>query len=104
MPDERFDLSLLPDGLRHLAPLIARYAESDDADRLELVENASDDELRELSEGPVAHWDTINAFLDENVEAEPGPRQDVALALDSFSQAALEARHALEERGARPGP
>jgi hypothetical protein len=63
-----------------------------------LVENASDEDLRELSEAPSAHWEAINAFLDENVAAEPGPRQDVALALDSFSQAAMEARYELEGR------
>jgi cell division protein FtsI/penicillin-binding protein 2 len=98
MADE-LDFDLLPEELRTLAPLIARYAESDDVDRSELLENASDEELRELSEAPSAHWDAINAFLDENVAAEPGPRQDVALALDSFSQAAMEARYALDERG-----
>jgi hypothetical protein len=96
---EALDLSLLPEELQHLGPLIARYAESDDVDRSQLLANASDPELRELSEAPTAHWDAINAFLDENVEAEPGPGQDVALALDSFSQAAMEARYELEERG-----
>jgi hypothetical protein len=97
MSDE-LDFSLLPEELRHLSPLIARYAESDDVDRSALLANASDEELRELSEGPGAHWDAINTFLDENVAGEPGPRQDVALALDSFSQAAMEARNELEQR------
>jgi cell division protein FtsI/penicillin-binding protein 2 len=97
---EELDISLLPEELRHLRPLIARYAESDDVDRAELLANASDEELRYLIEGPSAHWDAINAFLDENVEAEPGPRQDVALALDSFSQAAMEARYELQGRDA----
>jgi hypothetical protein len=99
MSDE-LDFSLLPEELRGLAPLIARYAESDDVDRAEVLATASDKELRELSEGPSAHWDAINAFLNENVEAEPGPRQDVALAVDSFSQAAMEARYELEGRDA----
>lgn len=92
------DLSLLPAELQSLASLISRYAESDDVGRAELLEQASDEELRELSEAPSGHWPTINAFLDANVRAEPGPRQDVALALDSFSQAALEARYELKER------
>jgi hypothetical protein len=39
--------------------------------------------------------EAINAFLDENVAADPGPAQDVALALDSFSQAAMEAKHVI---------
>lgn len=98
MTDE-LDFSLLPEALQPLAPLISRYAESDDVDRSELLENASDAELRELSDAPAAHWDAINAFLDENVAADPGPAQDVALALDSFSQAAMEARYTLQERG-----
>ena len=95
---DEVDVSLLPEELRHLAPLITRYAESDDVKRSELIETASDDELRELAGAPTAHWDAINAFLDDNVAAHPGEHQDVALALDSFSQAAMEARYALEGR------
>jgi hypothetical protein len=34
-------------------------------------------------------------LLDENVAADPGPAQDVALALDSFSQAAMEAKYVI---------
>ena len=94
------DVSLLPAELQPLAPLISRYAESDDVGRSELLEQATDEELRELSAAPSAHWGAINAFLDENVAAEPGPRQEVALALDSFSQAAMEARYELERRRA----
>jgi len=36
--------------------------------------------------------------LDENVAGDAGPLQDVALALDSFSQAALEAKLELDQR------
>jgi hypothetical protein len=97
MPTD-LDLSLLPDELRHLGPLIARYSESDDLVRSDLLATLSDDELRTLSDAPSAHWDTINAYLDEYVASRPGPRQDVALALDSFAQAAMEARYELESR------
>jgi hypothetical protein len=93
------DFSLLPEELQHLAPLISRYAESDDVERSKLLERASDAELHELAEAPVGHWDAINAFLDANVAADPGPAQDVALALDSFAQAAMEARFVLDARG-----
>jgi cell division protein FtsI/penicillin-binding protein 2 len=99
--EEELDFSVLPDELRHLTPLISRYSESDDVDRSALLEQASDGELRELSEAPEAHWETINGFLDENVEARPGPTQDVALALDSFAQAAMEARLELDARADR---
>ena len=98
---EELDFSILPDELRSLAPLISWYAESDDVDRSELLEQASDEELRELSEAPEAHWEAINTFLDRNVEAEPGPSQDVALALDSFAQAAMEAKLELDTRADR---
>jgi len=95
---QELDFTLLPDELLQLTPLISRYAESDDADRSELLEQASDADLRELSRAPDGHWEAINAFLDENVTADPGPAQDVALALDSFSQAAMEAKYELERR------
>ncbi|HYX85993.1 MAG TPA: hypothetical protein VE777_13555 [Gaiellales bacterium] len=100
MRDEELDFSLLPNELRRLGPLIARYAESDDVIRAAMLEKATDEDLRELSSAPVEHWDAINAYLDENIRAEPSPRQAVALALDSFSQAAMEARFELERRGA----
>lgn len=98
MPDDRLDFTLLPSELQHLAPLIARYSESDDVERATTLASASDQELRALSDGPGLHWDAINAFLDENVAVDPGPLQDVALALDSFSQAALEAKLELDRR------
>jgi hypothetical protein len=94
------DYSLLPDDLRRLAPLIARYCESDDVARSALLREASGEELRELSAAPKGDWEAINAFLDEYVPAEPGPRQDVALALDSFAQAAIEAGFELNRRAA----
>jgi len=98
MADDQLDFTLLPSELQHLGPLIARYAESDDVDRSAILAHATDEELRALSDGPSQHWDAINAFLDANVAGEPGPLQDVALALDSFSQAALEAKLELDRR------
>jgi hypothetical protein len=98
MPEEQPDFTLLPSELQHLAPFIASYAESDDAERSAILARASYQELRALADGPSPHWDAINAFLDENVAGDPGPLQDVALALDSFSQAALEAKLELDRR------
>jgi hypothetical protein len=85
------DFTLLPDELQPLAPLIRKYAVADDVERSEQLSNASTNELRELSVAAEPHWDAINAYLDENMSP-PGPRQEMALALDSFSQAAMEAR------------
>ena len=98
MASDALDFSLLPNDLQPLAPLIAKYAESDDAERGDLLANASTDELRELSTAADPHWDAINAFLNDNMD-EIGPRQDLALALDGFSQAAMEAASELEQRG-----
>ena len=97
MPDDDLDLSLLPEGLQSLAPLVARFAEADDVGREELLANASEAELRELSEAPTEHWDAINAFLDENVAAGPGPLQDVALAARRVL--AGRARGSIRDRG-----
>jgi hypothetical protein len=69
----------------------------DDVKRAELLDKASTDELRALSSAANSHWDAINAYLDENMSP-PGPRQDVALALDSFAQAAMEAGLELQNR------
>jgi hypothetical protein len=94
------DFSLLPDELRPLAPLIGRYAASDDVERSERLSAASIDELQALRDSTQPHWHAINAFLDEHVAGPPGAHQDVVLALDSFAQAAMEADLELEERGA----
>ena len=85
------DFTLLPDELQPLTPLIRKYAVADDVERSEQLSNASTNELRELSAAAEPHWDAINAYLDKNMSP-PGPRQEMALALDSFSQAAMEAR------------
>ena len=93
------DFTLLPDQLQPLAPLIRKYAVADDIERSEQLAKASTNELRELSVAAEPRWDAINAYLDENMNP-PGPRQDMALALDSFSHAAMEARLELQNRGA----
>ena len=61
MPAGDIDLSLLPEGLQHRAPLVARFAEADDVDREELLASASESELLELSGAPAEHWDAVNA-------------------------------------------
>ncbi len=93
------DFTLLPDELQPLATLIRKYAVADDVERSALLAKASTNELRELSAAAEPHWDAINAYLDKNMSP-PGPRQDMALALDSFSHAAMEARLELQDREA----
>jgi hypothetical protein len=77
--------------------MIRRYAVADDIARSALVAAASSDELQAMSCAASPHWDAINVYLGENMTP-PGPRQDVALALDSFAQAAIEAHLELEQR------
>jgi hypothetical protein len=96
-----FEPQLLPESLRRLQGLIARYCESDDVVREQLLAQASDEQLTELRDAPAGLWDDINWFLDQWVASPPGPYQDAAVALDAFSQAAMEARLVLEHRAAR---
>jgi hypothetical protein len=89
------DLSRLPESLQRLAPLIRQWARGDDEARSTQLHGASDDELRELRDAPEGLWDSINAYLDENIESgEPYE----AIVLGSFAEAALEAAIELENR------
>jgi hypothetical protein len=56
--------------------------------------------LRQLVATTEPRWDAINAYLEENMDP-PGPKQDVAIALDGFAQAAMEASSVLENRETR---
>jgi hypothetical protein len=85
------DLGLLPEDLRPLAPLIRRFSVSDDVERAERLVAATPEERAELERATQPHWDAINAYLDEHIDAAGTPEQDVACALDAFAQAAMEA-------------
>lgn len=98
--DLDLDFSLLPLDLRPLAPLMPRYAQSDDVIRSQLLADASTTDLQDLVSAAAPHWSAINAFLDSNMDP-PGPSQDLALALDSFSQAAMEAAFELDRPGSQ---
>lgn len=98
MTDEsELDFGLLSPELQGLAPFISKYGEGDDLVREELLSGAPADELARIITATDPHWDSINEFLNENME-EIGPRQDLAVALDAFAQAALEAQTELESR------
>ena len=88
---EDLDFTLLPQELQPLAELIARFGESDDVEGRSCSTDALDEDLRDLVEGARPRWNASYRYLDENMSP-PGPRQDVALALDGFAQAAMEAR------------
>ena len=101
MPEEidgiEVDLSRLPADLQPLVPFIREWSVSDDVGRYDRIEAASSEDLERLRDAFDPHWDAINAYLDENIESEE-PYE--ATALDSASQAAMEAGFELERRGA----
>lgn len=92
------DLSLLPDELQHLAPLIRRYAVGDDVERSRIEEESSREELVALTQAVEPHWPAIHEYLDAHLEQPGTPEQDVALVLMSLSEAAAEVDVELGER------
>ena len=78
-------------------PLIREWAVGDDEERSGRLAEASDEALRGLRDAPHGQWDAINAYLDENIT---GDDPYEAIVLGYFSEAAMEARLLLEERGA----
>lgn len=95
------DLSLLPEELQPLVPLIREYAGGDDVERTDRLYAASTDELRNLDRTMSAErFEAVEAFLDAHLEESGTPAQDVALVSSSFAEAAAEAGVVLEEREA----
>lgn len=101
MPEEidgtEVDLSRLPSDLQPLVPLVRQWATGDDEERSQRLASASSGELQELQKAVEPHWDSINAYLDQNITSDE-PYE--AIALDGFAQAAMEAASVLEEREA----
>ena len=64
---------------------------SDDVKRAARVDAASPEERAELERAAQPHWDAINAYLDAHIERTGTPEQDLAVVLDAFAQAAMEA-------------
>jgi hypothetical protein len=81
-----------PDSLKALWPLVLKWGPSDDLDREQLVENASDAELQFLVDAVNPQFAAINAYLDETSDAEH------AVAFGDLAQAAMEARFEVDRR------
>jgi hypothetical protein len=86
------DLALMPEELSDLAPLIRKFAISDDVDREVQMGRTSRRELEALASLSDPQWNALEAFLDEHMEDTGTPLQDVALVLSAFGEAAAEAR------------
>ena len=70
-----------PDDLKTAWPLVLRWGESDDVDRGEIVDAASDEELKTLVGAVDPLFSAINAYLDATRDAERAvPYGDLAQA------------------------
>jgi hypothetical protein len=89
------DLSALPDSFRHLAPLIQKWAEPDDAERGALIEESPEESLRELVEAVDPEFGQINRYLDS---FRGGTMPEAGTALSDLAEAASEAKLRLKGR------
>lgn len=90
------DLTRLPPDLQRLGPLIRQWAAGDDEERAQRLTATSTEELQRLRDAPQNLWDSINAYLDANVQ---GAEPYEAIVLGSFAEAAMEAAAELDDRG-----
>jgi hypothetical protein len=88
------DFSDLPAQFHNLVPLIERWAESDDADRDALLDEASDSELMDLVSAVDPRFKQINEYLD-SFEGTP---TESATALGTLAECAAEAQLKLSQR------
>lgn len=88
----------LPDALKPLRPLLARWAIDDDGERSQKLQRCQPASLRKLVDTVVPLLPAIDKFLDSFGTSPP----EAACALGSLAQAALEARYLLS-RSARKG-
>ena len=79
----------LPRKLRNLFPLMKRCAESDDADRSRLLEEASKRALENLVEAVEPHLGEIDDYLNSFGDR---PMPEAATALGTLAECAVEAR------------
>jgi hypothetical protein len=81
-----------PDELALLWPLVLRWAESDDALRERLIDNAADEDLRALTRAVRPMLTSIDAYLDRAADAAH------AVPFGDLAQAAIEAEQVLVRR------
>jgi hypothetical protein len=96
------DLSILPEDVQPLVPLIKKYGVGDDVERGTRMSAATVDELRALLKTTrQPSWDTMDSYIDTHMERPGAPEQDVAIVLQDFMQAVAEARYEIEDRQRR---
>jgi hypothetical protein len=96
--EERLDPNNLPEDLRDLFPLLARWGVPDDGERSDLVSEAKAPALQRLVDRVEPRMARIAEFLKEHGEEDSGE----VFALDALAQCAMEARQELTKRS-RPG-
>lgn len=89
----RFDWKQLPEDFRPLAPLMEKWAQSDDGDRDALVDDANRSELENLVSRVEPFFDSINRYLNSFGEQ---PLDESAIALGNLAEAAHEAKLRLQ--------
>jgi hypothetical protein len=87
--------SALPKELQKLVPLMKGWAESDDGDRAQLLEQASKRSLEKLVRAVEPHLAQIDQYLDSFGER---PMPEAATALGTLAECALEARLLLSSK------
>ena len=84
----------LPTEFQSLVPLIRKWAESDDSERLERLERASNAQMVDLVQRLVPLFPAINRYLDGFGGAPP----ESAVALGTLAECATEAQFLLQKR------
>jgi hypothetical protein len=91
--NQELDLSALPDQFIALSGLIRRWAVSDDLERTELLDEASNEALEKLVKTVTPHLEAIDGYLNSFGVA---ALSEAAIALGALAECAVEARLRLE--------
>jgi hypothetical protein len=94
---ERWNLDELPPEFQHLIPLIRKWAESDDHLRSDLIDEAGEASLHELTNIVVPLFDSINTYLNSLGDQRPEP----AIALQTLAECTAEAQITIKDRSDR---
>ncbi|MFC7242097.1 hypothetical protein ACFQO7_06340 [Catellatospora aurea] len=99
------DPTRVPENVRHLIPLVERWSVPEDGERSDLMEAATDAQLRELTDAVTESIDELDDWLCGDEAASPDP-SDEYIAFSCLSMAACLADVRLRKRrgSVPPGP
>ena len=87
--DQGIDLDVLPSGFKELTPLIRKWGVTDDLERSELLEKASQKTLQRLVKSVAPHLTSINEYLNSFGKE---PLSEAAIALGALAECSIEAQ------------